>query len=161
MITQARLKELLYYDMLTGLFFWRVARAKNVKVGDIAGWIKDGYVCISIFDETYYAHRLAMLYVKGYIPEEVDHKDLNRSNNRWFNLRDATASNNQHNKGLQRNNTSGVKGVSWSKAFLKWHVRIHFRSKCIHVGYFENIDDAKIAYADAAKIHHKNFMNVG
>jgi hypothetical protein len=55
---------------------------------------------------------------------EMDHKDRDRSNNRFSNLRLATTSQNQANVGLRKDNISGFKGVSWEKAQNKWRATI-------------------------------------
>jgi hypothetical protein len=39
-------------------------------------------------------------------------------------------------------NTSCVKGVSWFKRDMKWLVRIGVNEKQIHIGYYDNIEDA-------------------
>ncbi|UGO56005.1 putative HNH endonuclease [Escherichia phage JLBYU40] len=99
MITQDRLKELLDYDPLTGVFRWKVSRGR-VSKGSIAGtevWVSDNYIRleIRIDGKRYKAHQLAFLYVYGYIPEEIDHKDRNPLNNAIDNLLDSSKSRNQ------------------------------------------------------------------
>ena len=72
----------------------------------------------------------------------VDHIDNNRQNNEVFNLRWATNQENQFNKSLTIRNTSGYKGVSWMKAKNMWRSRIQLNGKDIHLGCFDNIEDA-------------------
>ena len=117
-LTQKRLKELLYYNLDTGIFTNRIDRS-NVKVGDIAGYINSkGYRCIRVDCKIYRASRLAWLYMKGYFPEhEVDHEDRVRHNDRWKNLRHLTHSCNLKNRGVNSNNTSGITGVNWDKRY--------------------------------------------
>lgn len=87
MITQQRLKELFEYTPDTGLFIRKI-RVGNQIAGNIAGSLKkDGYVYIKIDSKPYKAHRLAFLYMEGYMPEEVDHINRDCSDNRWCNLR--------------------------------------------------------------------------
>lgn len=114
MITQERLKELVSYQEETGNFI-RVIGNNAIKEGTIAGGItSQGYIRIMLDGIRYSAHRLVFLYMHGYIPKQVDHIDGDRSNNRVSNLRSATNQTNQCNVGIKTNNTTGIKGVSWS-----------------------------------------------
>lgn len=76
----------------------------------------------------------------------VDHKDGNGLNNQKNNLRICTASQNLANARVSKSNSSGLKGVSWHKAAKKWQAYISFDKKRIHIGLFENINDAGAAY---------------
>ena len=91
------------------------------------------------------------------IPHEsgvIDHINGNSLDNRMCNLRRANATENACNSGLRKNNTSGVKGVSWCKKHGKWRTRINFKGKEKHIGFFKNIEDAAKARKSAAlKIH--------
>jgi len=73
----------------------------------------------------------------------VDHIDSNRLNNTISNLRWCDLSENQHNRQLNENNTSGVKGIYWDKNASKWHAQIKFKNKLIYLGLFDNLEDAK------------------
>ena len=75
----------------------------------------------------------------------IDHVDCNRFNNTVSNLRWCTNQQNQFNRKLSNNNTSGTKGVYWYKNLRKWEVKIGFNKKLIHLGYFDNLEDAKQA----------------
>lgn len=68
MISAERLRELLSYDLDTGVFIWR-HRRRGIRVGDVAGY-KDrlGYINITIEYRRYFAHRLSWFYVYGYWP---------------------------------------------------------------------------------------------
>ncbi len=81
---------------------------------------------------------------------EIDHKDGDKLNALDDNLRICTHTQNGQNRGKQKNNTSGQKGVSWSKRVQKWRSRIMVDSKEIHLGYFDTIEDAARAYNDTA-----------
>ena len=73
---------------------------------------------------------------------EIDHKDMNRLNNRRSNLRCVTHQQNQVNQGLQKNNTSGYAGVSFFPARGKYRARIKISGKDIHLGYYRTIEEA-------------------
>lgn len=147
MLTQERLKELVHYDPATGLFTWNKLRPK-CRPGDIAGRESDGYVVIKLDYKDYRAHRLAFLYMTGEVPpNDVDHENLVRSDNRWDNLRPATHSQNQWNKGPQCNNKTGVVGVSWYAPTGKWRARCKAYGKEHSVGYFDTLEQAATAVA--------------
>ena len=74
--------------------------------------------------------------------KNVDHIDRCKTNNHISNLRWATGSENNQNKSMQLNNTSGVIGVSWFKRDSKWKVQIMVNGVQKHLGYFESKEDA-------------------
>jgi hypothetical protein len=152
MLTAQRLRELLHYDPVTGIFHWRIAVARRVKVGDIAGSVhRDGYRQIMIDGRRYYAHHLAWLYVHGeWPPSELDHINGVPDDNRIANLRLATPSQNQWNQGNRKNNTSGFKGVGWHRR-RRWRAQIGINGRYIHLGYFATPEEAHQTYCAAAK----------
>lgn len=95
-----------------------------------------------------YMHRLIMGAPGN---RQVDHRDGDGLNNRRSNLRLATSQQNLFNRGPNRNNSSGHKGVKWRPHAKKWQAYITVNRKQIHLGYFTNIDDAAAAYTGAAK----------
>jgi hypothetical protein len=150
-LTQARLLELLSYDAETGIFRWLVYRGgSRPKAGSIAGRLSDkGYVIIGIDDREYRAHRLAFLYMVGRWPvPEGDHRDLNRANNIWSNLREATRSQNMANTSWHDNRV-GFKGVYASGD--KYAARIQFSGKATYLGTFDTAEFAGFIYAAAAQ----------
>jgi hypothetical protein len=147
-LTQEKLRELLNYDPATGVFTRRVSTSNAVKIGDEAGWIDGhGYVCISLLNITWKAHRLAWLWMTGDWPEnDVDHENTNRSDNRWLNLREGTRSQNLANSGKRPSNTSGLKGVSFHKQSQKWRATISSGDKQIYLGLYDCKAAAHFAY---------------
>lgn len=83
----------------------------------------------------------------------VDHRSGDTTDNTLTNLRLATGSQNQANRKVQTTNTSGVKGVSWCSRMSKWKAYI----KRQHLGYFDNLEDAKRAYEKAAELVQGEF----
>ena len=73
---------------------------------------------------------------------EIDHISLNTFDNRRCNIRYCTHQQNQMNRSLQKNNTSGVCGVSFYKPRKKYRARIKIYQKDIHLGYYDIFDDA-------------------
>lgn len=149
-ITAEYLRAIYQYDPITGVFTRRTNR-RRWKAGSIAGSKdKAGYIRIVIDGEQYYAHCLAWLYMTGVWPErKIDHKDLNKARNVWDNLRLATNVQNSVNKGLNRNNSTGAKGVvAYGKLYRAY---IKHEGRQIHLGYYDKIEDASKAYESAAK----------
>lgn len=91
---------------------------------------------------------------------DVDHRDRNIFNNKKFNLRKTTPTQNKWNKGKCKNNKSGYKGVSWSRITKKWTTYIGVNKKKIFLGYFHDKILAAIAYDDAAIQHHGEFAKL-
>ena len=153
-ITFARLRKVLRYDAQTGAFTWLVQLAPRGPVGSIAGWVSQNRVRIGVDGTEYLAHRLAWLYVKGRWPRhEIDHINRNSSDNRWCNLREATASENHCNTGLRSDNTSGVKGVHYRTDRGKWEARIKLHQKVYVLGQFPVFANAVRARAEALVLH--------
>lgn len=142
-LTVARLKHFLHYDPVVGVFIRKTPNG-TAKAGDIAGYVrKDGYIGISVDGMGYVAHRLAWLYMNGrWPPHHTDHINRIKSDNRIANLREATARQNCGNTQAQVNNTSGVKGVYWSRVRRKWVAQIGVGRRVINLGGFDQIDDA-------------------
>jgi hypothetical protein len=143
MPSQAAIQEILHYDPTTGFFRWKIFSGP-ARPGDIAGgktW--DGYLNISLQKKSYKAHRLAWVVMTGHEPVGVvDHIDGNPSNNAWSNLRLATIKQNCENRRIYSNNTSGFRGVSFSKELKKWSAQVTHFCKSIHLGYFDTAEQA-------------------
>ncbi|EOM9281775.1 HNH endonuclease, partial [Escherichia coli] len=120
--------------------------------GSIAGGVSGGYICISINNVLYYAHRLAWFYVyKKWPPKFIDHVNGNRLDNRISNLRLATEEQNARNIVGNRLNTSGAIGVSWDKTTGRWKSYVGYKNKTISLGYFDSKEDAAFIAALARK----------
>lgn len=151
MITQEYLKSIAYYDPETGLFKWIVKR-KRFEIGQFFG-VKEikGYLSIRIDGKRYRLHNLAWLYMTGSFPVNIiDHKDTNKENNKWSNLREATHSQNNFNRNKFKNNTSGAKGVTYREKYEYYEAKIKVNGKYIHLGTFKMLEEASKAYQDAA-----------
>lgn len=156
-LTADRLRELLHYDSAAGVFTRRVSVSPATKAGDVAGRVdRKGYSIIGIDGKYYKAHRLAWLCVTGAWPaDQVDHRDRNRANNRFANLREVTNAENQQNSIWRCDNKSGYRGVSWHKGRGAWCARITIDQKVISLGYFRDPKQAATAYQSAKIRLHK------
>jgi len=119
-----------------------------------------GYYRVTLNGKLYYLHRLL---AQAFIPNpegkpEVDHIDGNPLNNCLSNLRWATHSENQWNRGKQRNNTSDHKGVSFNKRDGKWEAYIYLNGKKKHLGSFGSPEEANATRVKAARELHGEFF---
>lgn len=155
-LTAERVRGLLHYEPPTGELTWRVSRGGTARAGRVAGRIMPttGYRQISIDDRRYLAHRLAWLYVYGvWPPDEIDHINGVKDDNRLSNLRLATHKQNKRNTKRQKNNTSGVTGVRYHKRRKKWVAEIRVNGKNIHLGYFDTLEEAMAARLAALRFY--------
>ena len=158
MLDAQRVRDVLDYDPVTGVFRWKMLTSKQVHrahVGDEAGAPdKLGYRMIGIDRKVYLSHRLAWVWMTGEWPLiDIDHANGDPSDNRWCNLREATESQNKANTGPQKNNTSGFKGVYWVKSHKKWSALIRKDKKLRFLGYFDTPEAAHAVYAaEASKL---------
>lgn len=90
----------------------------------------------------YRAHRVIYKMVHGYDPNIIDHINQIRHDNRIENLRNADKVVNAINSKVIITNSSGAKGVSWFKQSNKWRAYITVSDKHMHLGLFDNINDA-------------------
>jgi len=159
-LTQARLKELIHYNPETGVFSW-VKSHRGVRPGQCGRVTYAGYHEICVDHTLYRSNRLAMLYMKGYLPERlVDHKNRITTDNRWENLREATYSQNAANVSLKTSNTTGCQGVVWDKARGKWRVQIRIDGRKTNLGRFECVDEAIHVHDTAALKAFGEFANL-
>lgn len=146
-------KKYLSYDPETGIFRWTKVRPGRGVFGAEAGTLeRKGYLRIKVAGERVLAHRIAWYFIYGKFPShQVDHINQNKSDNRAINLRRATNLQNQANRGKNKNNTSGFKGVSWRKDNRKWKASIAVNGKKMSLGHFDSAEKAAKAYEVAAK----------
>jgi hypothetical protein len=143
-----------------GNLFWKSKYSiySSIKIGQQAGFTtSEGYVNIKVAKKIYPIHRIIFLYHHGYLPKFIDHINKIKNDNRIENLRPATASENQHNKKIQKNNKSGIKGVCWSTSNKKWQVQLMVNKKAMHFGYYFDIKIAEFIAETMRNKYHKSF----
>lgn len=147
-MTQEEIKQHLTYDPETGIF----TKISGRKRGPYTGFKSTmGYRKIHIAGHEYFLHRLAFLIMTGSMPEQVDHINRNKEDNRWENLRATNNSLNQTNTVYR--GSSGHKGVRLKRG--KWEAavekRIEGKRKYFHLGTFERKEDAITAVENKSK----------
>lgn len=157
----ARVNELLSYDRTTGDFRWKVGRQGTGGIGSVAGTTgENGYRIIFLNGVHRYVHRLVWLLETGEWPEYLDHKDRNKLNNRFENLRPASANENGYNRKVSCNSSSGFKGVTWVAREQRWQAAIRVNGRRIYLKRHKTADEAAAAYNEAALRFHGQFAAV-
>lgn len=156
-ITYAQAKALLKYDPETGSITW-LPRPREMFPNDLQyrSWNtrfagKEAFTSIgghgyrqgTFLGNVVLAHRMIWLLIAGSFPESVDHINGDRLDNRLANLRAVSLHENNRNRPMRANNTSGVTGVTWSKRYQKWHVSIRTEGRCKFLGFFTDLKKAK------------------
>jgi hypothetical protein len=149
-----RLRELFFYDEQTGFFVRQIARGRS-RAGERAGrQHPNGYRYLKIDGFSFLEHRLAWLWMTSEWPAAmIDHRDGDKANNAWSNLRPATRAQNRANSRTKTNS----KGVSRERRCVSWRAEIRVNGKLIYLGSFKAKEDAASAYSAAAKLHFGEF----
>jgi hypothetical protein len=153
-LTAERLRELVHYDPETGLITRKVRTSNRIKVGEVCGSPNtDGYLVMCIGAVKHAIHRLAWLYMTGsFPPEEIDHINGIRNDNRWCNLREANRSQNTQNTHKRRRADGGFVGVQ--KSGSVWKARIQVDKTLLLLGTYETIEEALEVYLAAKRVYH-------
>lgn len=170
-ITQQDLQKLLSYDAQTGDLIWRHRPRKMFSEGYNGGetswktWNSryagrlasnvgsGGYVRVNIMGKRYLAHRLIWMMVHGEWPQEVDHINGNRTDNRLCNLRAVDRQENMRNVARRSDNSSGFTGVSYAKRENRYLAYITIDKVMRVIGRFNTIEEAVAARAKAETEH--------
>lgn len=164
-LTQEIVRELLDYDPETGVLRWKErglhwfsTDGKKTQTHLMNQWnsrlagkeaftstSNNGYKVGAVKDRKFLAHRIIWLWVYGWVPEEVDHKNGDKTDNRIVNLREVTRAINQRNKRKLSNNTSGYCGVTQDKRDGKWTATFVVDGLKYSCGYWETPEQANEA----------------
>lgn len=156
MITQSKLKELVHYNLETGIFTWKKRTSNRIKIGNVVGNLhKCGYIEMRVDGERCLAHRLAWLYVYGYMPKLIDHINRNKQDNRIKNLREADYSQNALNSKIRSDNSSGAKCVYFDKRNKSWEVKIGNK----YIKKYKTLEEATQKSLELRKEMAGNFFN--
>ncbi len=150
------IEDVLSYDPETGIIKWKINKSR-ARAGEVAGCLsKNGYLVAGVrlnrgvTGKLYYVHRLAWYLHYGKWPNLfIDHINGDKTDNRIANLREVTRSQNGHNRGPNKNNQSGYKGVSWVKATQRWTARLTVDRNVVVLGEFCDKDIAMLVLEEA------------
>lgn len=171
---QETLQALLHYEPDTGKLFWKerslemFKRERSWKMWNaryageetFRAVQPNGYLSGGLFGRQRYAHRVIWKLVYGEDPEQVDHVNGDRANNRLENLRNVSNLENGRNQKFNSRNTSGVMGVTWHKTASKWQAQIAVKGAYTHLGLYDDFEVA-VAARKAAEIKHGFHPNHG
>lgn len=154
-LTKDILKYFIIYNKKTGMFKYINNKNEIIDAGVIGN---RGYIIIHIAGKPYLAHRLAWLYIYGYLPENgIDHINKKKDDNRICNLREVSQSCNMRNSSLSIRNKSGVKGVTYCKHKGLWVVQMTVNYRRLYFGAFNNITEAAAHRLAAEQCYNWNF----
>jgi hypothetical protein len=158
-IDQDQLKLMLSYEASTGRFFWKVRRGRGAP-GKEAGRMNKGngrwYIVVD--GKHFLRSRLAWFYEFGWWPEEVDHINRDRLDDRIGNLRSCTRRQNNLNKDVVVQNKAGIRGVSWHPKYRTWSTRIkEAPGKTLHLGTFACMGRAIKTHRKAERKYYGEF----
>ena len=111
----------------------------------------NGYLEMVIRGKHYYQHRLAWFIYTGTWPDQVDHINGVKTDNRMVNLRSVSFTDNMRNRPMNKSNTSGQTGVVWCKQINRWKASIYEQKKRVHIGTYLKLDDAITARKQAER----------
>ena len=161
--------KFLRYDPDTGKIYWKNKPCRNVIAGAEAGTIEKDhrtfYRRIAVNKARHQAHRIAWLlyYKKDPGEKHIDHKNHNGLDNRICNLRIATNTQNQYNRGISKTNTTGYKGVFKNKTHSHrnkpYFATARINGNPFYLGSFRTAEEASEAYQRFCKEHHGEFYN--
>lgn len=157
------LAEVIRYDPYTGNLHWLPRAVEMFKcscsstkwnarfAGKEAFFCqrKDGYLQGRIGGRNYLAHRVIWALVHGAWPQEVDHINGNRSDNRIVNLRAVTSLENKRNMAMKHDSRGPCSGVNWVERRQKWRAVISVEGSTKYLGVFADKNDAMRARAAA------------
>lgn len=160
-LTLENVRDHIDYIPATGELVWKKPTSRRVRVGSRIGTpSKEGYLICSFLKYRTSVHRLIWFFHNGEWPNgEIDHLDMNRTNNRIENLRVVNRSDNVSHSGRRIDNVSGLKGVSWNSARKHWVMQIQRGSQKIWSRFF-SAQEAYANYVKWAAYLDGNFLRV-
>jgi hypothetical protein len=154
-LTQSKVAE--FFDYKDGQLFWKISTGR-VSAFSKAGTLgSHGYLQIRLMGKIYLAHRLIYLLINGHIPNQIDHIDGDKTNNKIDNLRLSSQSENRMNSSRSSLNKIGIKGVCWSKSNKSWRVQIKKQRKNVYDGFFNDLELAELVSIEARNKYHGLF----
>jgi len=143
-IERDALFKILNYDPETGIFTYKKGDMRGKKPTGEVGHIRaNGELVIMINKKPFLARRLAWFFVHQEWPDFLQNINHDRQDNRISNIRKTSHIESNKNKKMNRTNTSGYTGVYYVKRIKRWKASIRVDGRLRHLGYFDDILDAK------------------
>jgi hypothetical protein len=140
--SQEDLLNLFVYNRETGVVTARISHKGRRKGFVIGTKNTQGYLSCNTFGKKYLLHRLIWMMVYGVVPDQIDHINGVKDDNRLYNIRNTSHIENQKNKHLFKSNKSGVPGVYWCGRAKKWKAQIGVGCKNVYIGGFDDLNRA-------------------
>jgi len=129
-----------------GTLFWKEGHGSKKKFDRVGSVDRHGYLQVHIGEHNVFVHRIIWFMHHGTYPDQIDHINRDRTDNRIENLRAADNSSNQRNVGLRKDNSTGHKGIHIADG--KYLARIRFKNVRHYLGVFKTLEEAVQAYRD-------------
>ena len=150
--TQGDLLRVYRYDEVSGLLTYAQDSVSGT-AGEVVGYPhSEGYLSTSIGKTEYLVHRVIWFMKTGVWPDQVDHQDHDRKNNKWSNLRAVGSRENQLNLGQRKNSSSYGMGIRKLPSG-KFCALITVHRKQISLGSYITLEEATKARKDAEVLH--------
>jgi hypothetical protein len=147
------------FEYKDGKLLRKITRYGKCKGQEAGSFDRQGYRYVRVDNKCYRTHRIIFWMHHGYMPQQLDHINLDKSDNRIENLRPCTTQQNAANRKARSN--SGLKGVSLSnKGYSRYRAQIKANGKSMFLGCFPTKEDAAIAYDKAAKQYFGEFAYI-
>lgn len=153
--TLALPREYFLYD--EGKLYWKRSPACRVQVGDIAGSDNGkGYLATRLRGRSWKVHQIVWALHHGSKPDQLDHINGCRADNRIANLRACTTAENKRNGAPYSGRR--FKGVYREKG--KWLSAIRVEGALVRLGLFTDEQEAARAFNAAATLAHGKFARL-
>ncbi len=160
-ITGSTLEMFFEYRPETGEFIRKLPTNPRSRPGTpVTAKNDEGYTVITLMGARLRAHRVAWAWMTGQWPQEdIDHRNGDRADNRFVNLREANRSQNLQNAGLRSSNKTGYKGVHFCHQRQKFVAQIKINKRNTGLGRFQTLEEAVAVRLAAEKEHYGEFAS--